>query len=183
MHKLILFFISLALAFSCASQKQLSGHIDAYEETMHTIESLKKKPSKEKLWVRINRSYPDAMAWFDAEIDSEKTGSLSKVKWTNTYTQMIRANAMTDSVMQIKGWENHISGLRKYDSELDSAKTKAVNECIQQAEFLNKYSNRATLKIALFYLNQAESIDPEKAEIETLRKEISEKLNTLPPKE
>lgn len=183
MHKLILFFVSLALAFSCASTKPLGGHIDAYEETIHTIGSLMKKPDKEKLWVQINSSYPEAMAWFDTEISSEKTGSMAKVKWTNTYTQMTRANAMTDSIMQIPGWADHITTLRKYDTDLDSAKRKAVGECLEQAAFLNKYSKRATLKIALFYLDQAESIDPANAEIGPLRKEITDKLETLPPKE
>ena len=183
MRILIRYFLILLIASSCASSNQLGHDIDAYNETMQLVEQLKRKPGKQKLWKRINQTYPHAVIWFESEINSANTGSAQNLRWTNICSQMTRVNTMTDSVKTIPGWENHISGLRSYTSELDTAKAKAMEECIQQAKILNKYNSRATLRIALFYLDQADEIEPGNTKTEILRKEINDKLDSLPEKE
>lgn len=183
MRNFTLYILVLAFTIGCASSKLQNSDIDAYDRTILLAHKLKHKPQSQHLWKQIVRSYPEAVAWFESEMAEDNSNNKLKLTWTNTCSLMMRVNAMSDSIQAIPGWENHISGLRTYTSELDSAKVKAVSECIQQAQFLNRYNSRATLRIALFYLDQADSLGIESAEVKKLREEISEKIKLLPTNE
>ena len=183
MRNLARYIFALIFATGCTSSKPISSNIDAYDQTILLAHKLKQKPGNQHLWNHLNRAYPEAVAWFESEIEPDNIGSAQKLKWTNTCTLMLRANAMSDSIMAIPEWDKHISGLRTYTTELDSAKKKAVNECIQQAQFLDQYNSAATLHIAMFYLDQAFILDANNVKAEDLRNEISKKIKSLPSKE
>lgn len=183
MHKLILLIFALALTSGCATSKKLGADVEAYDETLHLVKKLQKRPGKEKLWMELTQTYPSAIQWFDSIIVSGASNEQAKMKWVNTYSQMMRVNAMTDSVMTIPGWDSHITDLRTYTENLDSIKVLAADECISQAQFLNKYNNKATLRIAVFYLDKAEELAPEHAEIGKLRTEIVDKLSAKQQKD
>lgn len=128
--RLLLLFIticSMTIFVNCSGKKQLEKG-NYVEAVTKSIQKLRNSPSNENAASTLRDAYPMAVSYYKEQIENTLM-STQPYKWSTVITYMEVVNSMADDISRCPAAKKVIPSPFRYDTELNTAKSNAAEEC------------------------------------------------------
>jgi len=160
----LLLFILLSACSPVTKLLKEHKYLAAFDEA---TERLKSNPDNRKAQQNLQQVYSATQAYFQTELSQIQSGSDS-LKWLKTFDLMQQSNEVANKIQANPQALMVIPDSRTYTTELEDAKSKAVDEMISRGKFLMNQNSQAKARDAYFLFAKAQTLSPSLKDIHLL---------------